>query len=75
MKRTLDNPPTVSAPFGDRFAHLARVDLADVLNLRTLMTDLDDLPGYGHVRRRLFPAVLPGVVLEVEVTACITTRP
>src|SRR3954447_6887997 len=26
MKLTLDNPPTVAAPFGDRFAHVARVD-------------------------------------------------
>jgi enamine deaminase RidA (YjgF/YER057c/UK114 family) len=24
---TLDNPPTVAAPFGDRFAHVARLDL------------------------------------------------
>ncbi|MDO3702867.1 RidA family protein [Micromonospora sp. C28SCA-DRY-2] len=28
MKLTLDNPSTVAAPFGDRFAHLARLDLA-----------------------------------------------
>ncbi|PZF97376.1 RidA family protein [Micromonospora endophytica] len=27
MDLTLDNPPTVAAPFGDRFAHLARLDL------------------------------------------------
>ena len=27
MKLTLDNPKTVAAPFGDRFAHVARVDL------------------------------------------------
>ncbi|MEV4343725.1 RidA family protein [Actinoplanes sp. NPDC049596] len=26
-KLTLDNPPTVAAPFGDRFAHVARADL------------------------------------------------
>jgi enamine deaminase RidA (YjgF/YER057c/UK114 family) len=104
MKLTLDNPPTVGAPFGDRFAHVARVDLgggsllvlagqvavddagkviapgdagaqaerifgiirgildahgasfADVLHIRTFMTNLDDLPAYGAVRRRLFPA-------------------
>lgn len=104
MKLALDNPPTVPAPFGDRFAHVARVDLdggallvlagqvavddagdvvalgdvagqaerifeiiagllaahgaslADVVHIRTFMTDLDDLPGYGRVRRRLFPA-------------------
>lgn len=28
MKLTLDNPATVAAPFGDRFAHVARLDLA-----------------------------------------------
>ncbi|MBE1611582.1 hypothetical protein [Actinopolymorpha pittospori] len=27
MQRVLDNPANVSAPFGDRFAHVARVDL------------------------------------------------
>src|SRR5690349_20986910 len=27
MKLTLDNPPSVAAPFGDRFAHVARLDL------------------------------------------------
>jgi enamine deaminase RidA (YjgF/YER057c/UK114 family) len=131
MKLTLDNP--VAAPFGDRFAHVARLDLpggallmlagqvavdddgrvvapgdagaqaerifeivggilaahgssfADVLHLRTFMTDLGDLPAYGVVRRRLFPGTpppasttvqvsglfLPGAVLEVEVTAAV----
>jgi enamine deaminase RidA (YjgF/YER057c/UK114 family) len=101
---TLDNPTTVAAPFGDRFAHVARLDLdggallmlagqvavddagqvvapgdaaaqaerifeiiggilaahgatfADVLHIRTFMTNLDDLAAYGAVRRRLFPA-------------------
>jgi 2-iminobutanoate/2-iminopropanoate deaminase len=134
MDLTLDNPPAVAAPFGDRFAHVARLDLgggallvlagqvavddagavvapgdaaaqaervfeivgavlaahgatlADVLHIRTFMTDLDDLPAYGAVRRRLFPGVpppasttvevsrlfLPGAVLEVEVTAAVT---
>jgi enamine deaminase RidA (YjgF/YER057c/UK114 family) len=130
MRLTLDNPATVAAPFGDRFAHVARLDLgggallvlagqvavdddgkvvapgdagaqaerifaiigdilaahgatfADVLHVRTFMTDLDDLPAYGAVRRAVFPAdppasttvevsrlFLPGAVLEVEVTA------
>jgi enamine deaminase RidA (YjgF/YER057c/UK114 family) len=130
---TLDNPPTVSAPFGDRFAHVARLDLtggallclsgqvavddqgnmvglgdvvaqserifalidgilrahgasfADVLHIRTFMTNLDDLPGYGQVRRRFFPGTppasttvevrrlfLPGALLEVELTAIAT---
>jgi enamine deaminase RidA (YjgF/YER057c/UK114 family) len=133
MNLTLDNPETVAAPFGDRFAHVARLDLpggallllagqvgvddngkvvapgnageqaerifeiiggllaahgatfADVLHIRTFMTDLGDLPAYGAVRRRLFAGTgapppasttvqvsalfLPGAVLEVEVTA------
>ncbi|MCO8271117.1 RidA family protein [Actinoplanes sp. TRM 88003] len=134
VKVTLDNPASVAAPFGDRFAHVARIDLpgggallqlagqvavddtgevvapgdaaaqaerifeivsgllaahgaslADVTFIRTFMTDLGDLPGYGAVRRRLFPVpgkkppasttvevsrlFLPGAVLEVEVTA------
>lgn len=129
MKLTLDNPASVGAPFGDRFAHVARLDtgdgallvlagqvavddtgvvvapgdagaqaerifeiigglleahgagFGDVLHIRTFMTDLDDLPAYGAVRRRIFtspPAsttvevsrlFLPGAVLEVEVTA------
>lgn len=130
---TLSNPPAVAAPFGDRFAHVARLDLgggallllagqvavddeggivapddagaqaerifeivaailaahgatpADVLHIRTFMTDLDDLPAYGAVRRRLFTGTpppasttvqvsrlfLPGARLEVEVTAAV----
>lgn len=135
MQRTLDNPATVPAPFGDRFAHVARLDFgggavlvlagqiavddagevfapgditaqsekifeliggilaahgatfADVLHIRTFMTNLDDLPGYGAVRRRLFPGTPPpasttveisrlfldGALLEVEVTAAIAS--
>jgi 2-iminobutanoate/2-iminopropanoate deaminase len=126
----LDNPATVAAPFGDRFSHVARVDIgsgallilsgqvgvddsgaiaepgdvtaqserifalvggileahgasfADVLHIRTFMTDLDDLAAYGAVRGPYFPGpkpasttvevsrlFLPGAVLEVEVTA------
>lgn len=119
MKLTLDNPPTVAAPFGDRFAHVARLDLAegallvlagqvavddagevvapgdagaqaerifdiirdvlaahgatfaDVLHIRTFMTNLDDLPAYGAVRRKLFPAdtmTTPPASTTVEVT-------
>ncbi len=43
---------------------------ADVLHIRTFMTDLDDLPAYGAVRRRLFPADLatnPPASTTVEV--------
>jgi 2-iminobutanoate/2-iminopropanoate deaminase len=130
MRLTLDNPAEVAAPFGDRFAHVARLDLdggallmlsgqvavddsgaivgpgditaqsehifatigailaahgagfADVLHVRTYLTDLDDLPGYGAVRRAVFGAArpasttvqvsrlfLPDARLEVEVTA------
>jgi enamine deaminase RidA (YjgF/YER057c/UK114 family) len=63
---------------------------ANVLHIRTYMTDLNDLPTYGAVRRRLFPAApavnppasttvevsrlfLPGAVLEVEITAAVST--
>jgi enamine deaminase RidA (YjgF/YER057c/UK114 family) len=136
MKLTLDNPATVAAPYGDRFAHVARVDLgdgallmlagqiavddagevvapgdvtaqterifeliggilaahgatfADVLHIRTFMTNLDDLPGYGAVRRRIFTGTpppasttvevsrlfLPGAVLEIEATAAVPSR-
>jgi enamine deaminase RidA (YjgF/YER057c/UK114 family) len=104
MNLTLDNPQAVGAPFGDRFAHVARLDLdggallmlagqvavddagevvapgdaaaqaertfeiirgilaahgatfADVMHIRTFMTNLEDLPAYAAVRRRLFPA-------------------
>ncbi|MER6594280.1 RidA family protein [Micromonospora purpureochromogenes] len=133
MTVTLDNPATVSAPFGDRFAHVARLDLAggallvlsgqvavdddgavvapgdvraqaerifeligallaahgaafaDVMHVRTFMTDFGDLAGYAAVRRRYFPDAKPasttvevsrlfldGAVLEVEVTAAVT---
>jgi enamine deaminase RidA (YjgF/YER057c/UK114 family) len=134
MQLILDNPASVSAPFGDRFAHVARLDFgsgsllvlagqvavdeagevvapgditaqsecifelirgilaahgatfADVVHIRTFMTNLDDLPGYGAVRRRLFPGSPPpasttvevsrlfleGAVLEVEVTAAVS---
>jgi len=57
---------------------------ADVLHVRTFLTSLDDLPGYRTVRRAVFsgtpPAsttvavsglVLPGTVIEVEVTAAV----
>ncbi|MFD0818762.1 Rid family hydrolase, partial [Micromonospora zhanjiangensis] len=112
---TLDNPSTVAAPFGDRFAHVARLDLpggallvlagqvavddtgavvapgdagaqaarifeiidgvlaahgatlADVVQIRTYMTNLDDLPAYAAVRRRLFPAA-PGTVPPTSTT-------
>ncbi|WCN82101.1 RidA family protein [Micromonospora sp. LH3U1] len=133
MNVTLDNPTTVAAPFGDRFAHVARLDLpggallmlsgqvgvddvgavvapgdvgaqserifeligallaahgatfADVLHVRTFLTDLGDLAGYAAVRNRYFVETRPasttvevnrlfldGAVLEVEVTAAVT---
>jgi enamine deaminase RidA (YjgF/YER057c/UK114 family) len=137
VRLTLDNPTTVSAPFGARFAHVARLELAggallmlsgqvavddagevvapgditaqservfeliggilaahgatfaDVLHIRTFMTNLADLPAYGAVRRRLFPGTPPpasttvevnrlflaGAVLEVEVTAAVRAEP
>jgi enamine deaminase RidA (YjgF/YER057c/UK114 family) len=133
MKLTLDNPTLVDAPFGDRFAHVARLDLpggallvlagqvavdatgavvgpgditvqserifeiigailaahgasfADVLHVRTFLTDLDDLAGYGAVRGRYFTTTppasttvevsrlfLPEALVEVEVLAAAT---
>jgi 2-iminobutanoate/2-iminopropanoate deaminase len=133
MNVTLDNPTSVPAPFGDRFAHVARLDLsggallmlsgqvgvddvgavvapgdvraqserifeligallaahgatfADVLHVRTFLTDLDDLAGYAAVRNGYFRETRPasttvevnrlfldGAVLEVEVTAAVT---
>lgn len=136
MRFALDNPPTVSAPFRDRFAHVARLDVgggallmlagqvavddegavvapgdagaqaerifeivegilaahgatfADVLHIRTFMTNLDDLPAYGAARRKMFTSTpppasttvevsrlfLPGAVLEVEITAAAPAR-
>jgi enamine deaminase RidA (YjgF/YER057c/UK114 family) len=132
MQLTLDNPAGVSAPYGDRFCHVARLNLgdgallvlsgqvgvdddgavvapgdvtaqserifelidgilaahgatfSDVMHVRTFMTSLDDLAGYGKVRSRYFPGpppasttvevsrlFLPGAVLEVEVTAAV----
>ena len=132
MQLTLDNPAAVSAPFGDRFSHVARLEVgggallilsgqvavddngdliapgdvtaqaerifeliagileahgttfANVLHIRTFMTNLDDLPAYGRVRRGYLPGTppasttvgvsrlfLPGAVLEVEVTAAV----
>jgi len=116
---TLDNPSTVAAPFGDRFAHVARVDVgggallvlagqvavdddgavvapgdagaqaerifeiiggilaahgatfADVLHIRTFMTDLGDLPAYGAVRGKLFPAE-PGATPPASTTVEIS---
>ena len=57
---------------------------ANVLHVRTFLTSLDDLPVYRTVRRAVFPdtkpasttvavsgLVLPGAVIEVEVTAAV----
>jgi len=59
---------------------------ADVMHVRTYLTSLDDLAGYAAVRRRFFPGpppasttvevsklFLPGLVLEVEMTAAVRT--
>ena len=61
--------------------------LADVVHIRTFMTDLGDLPGYAEVRARHFPGTPPasttvevsrlfrdGAVLEVEITAAVPAR-
>jgi enamine deaminase RidA (YjgF/YER057c/UK114 family) len=136
MTMTRENPASVAAPFGDRFAHVARLELGgtallvlsgqvgvddggavvapgdvtaqserifeiiggilaahgagfgDVMHVRTFLTNLDDLPGYGAVRRRHFPGTPPpasttvevsrlfldGAVIEVEVLAAVPAR-
>ena len=59
---------------------------ADVRHIRSFMTNLDDLPAYGAVRRQLLPTANPpasttvevsglfppGAVLEVQVAAAVT---
>ncbi|MGO1049845.1 RidA family protein [Crossiella sp. CA198] len=58
--------------------------LADVVNIRSYLTDMDDLPAYGAVRRRLFPVdpptsttvqvsrlFRPEALLEVDVIATV----
>jgi 2-iminobutanoate/2-iminopropanoate deaminase len=60
---------------------------ADVVHIRTFLTDLGMLPEYGQVRRELFPDPPPasttvevsrlfraGALLEVEVTAAAPAR-
>jgi 2-iminobutanoate/2-iminopropanoate deaminase len=59
---------------------------ADITRIRAFMTNLDDLPGYGSVWRRVFPTSPPAsttvevsrlfrpeALLEVEVTAAVAT--
>ncbi|GGQ48354.1 RidA family protein [Couchioplanes azureus] len=65
MKLTLDNPPTVAAPFGDRFAHVARLDFPGGGALLTLsgQVAVDDqgavvAPGdAGAQARRIFEII------------------
>lgn len=60
---------------------------ADVVNIRTYLTDMDRLPEYGEVRRGYLGDTLPtsttvevsrlfrpGALLEVDITAVIPTR-
>ncbi|AEV84936.1 endoribonuclease L-PSP [Actinoplanes sp. SE50] len=92
----VDDTGTVIAP-GDAGAQAVRIfeiiggllaahgaGLADILHIRTYLTDFQDLPAYAVVRRRLFPQNPPASTtvqvsalflaearLEVEVTAAI----
>jgi enamine deaminase RidA (YjgF/YER057c/UK114 family) len=136
VRTSLSNPDSIPAPFADRYANVARVDVgdgallylsgmlaiddqgnvvgpgdiraqasrifdvigallaahggsfADVLHVRTYLTSLDDLAGYREVRQRIFPSappasttvavsglVLPGTVVEIEVTAAVSGVP
>lgn len=60
--------------------------LTNVVNVRTFLTDMDQLPAYGKVRAARFsgtpPTIttvevsrlfIPGALLEVEVLACLTS--
>jgi enamine deaminase RidA (YjgF/YER057c/UK114 family) len=94
----IDDDGNVVAP-GDIRAQASRIfdvigallaahggSFANVLHVRTFLTNLDDLPGYREVRQRVFPSappasttvevsglVLAGTVVEVEVTAAVPT--
>ncbi|WP_017627174.1 RidA family protein [Nocardiopsis chromatogenes] len=61
--------------------------LADVLNIRTFITDMDALPAYAAARRRRFPGTpptsttvavsalfRPGAVIEAEAVAVVPAR-
>lgn len=53
MRLTLDNPATVPAPFGDRFAHVARLDLDSgallVLSGQVAVNDVGEVVAPGDV--------------------------
>lgn len=89
--RTVVGPGDVVAQSRHIFATIAALlaahgaTLADVVHIRTYMTDLGLLPGYAQVRRELFahrPAsttvevaglFIAGALLEVEVLAAVST--
>ena len=56
MNLTLDNPTTVAAPFGDRFAHVARLDLPGgallMLSGQVGVDDAGAVVAPGDARRR-----------------------
>lgn len=87
--RTVVGPGDVVAQARHIFATISALlaahgaTLADVVHIRTFMTDLAQLPGYAQVRRELLahrPAsttvevsglFIAGALLEVEVTAAV----
>jgi enamine deaminase RidA (YjgF/YER057c/UK114 family) len=83
-----DNPATVPAPAEYIMDNITAIlaahsaTLADVVNIRTYLTDMSRLPEYGKVRAACFtgtpPTIttvevsrlfIPGALLEVEVLA------
>ena len=71
MRTTLDNPASVAAPFGDRFAHVARLDLGGgallVLSGQVAVDDSGAVVGPGDVTaqsERIFEII--GAVLAAH---------
>lgn len=71
MKTTLDNPASVAAPFGDRFAHVARLDVGGgallVLSGQVAVDDSGAVVGPGDVTaqsERIFEII--GAVLAAH---------
>jgi enamine deaminase RidA (YjgF/YER057c/UK114 family) len=67
-----DNPATVPAPFG-QYSHVAT--LADVVNVRTYVTDMSQFPEYGKVRAALFRETPPTLRRRLRIAGRGTGRP
>ncbi|MFG2780888.1 Rid family hydrolase [Streptomyces prunicolor] len=92
MRVTLDNPASAPQPLSPHYSQVARVEQADgsallflsadVINIRTYLTDITRLDEYGTVRREFLTGTpptsmtfevsrlfRPEALIEVEVTA------